>query len=129
MLLRQRHFLPQEQEPRRAGLPRGVFFLIICHLQTSFLWHEKANPQTGRSEVTSLHGFYMKTPHVVLLGGVAYISNGDVYDTFTIRLSASMEVVVASRINGMTDDFLATLRNAQADRESLSYLDDYALPY
>lgn len=38
---------------------------------------------------------------------------GDVYDTFTIRLSASMEVVVASRINGMTDDFLATLRNAE----------------
>ena len=38
---------------------------------------------------------------------------GDVYDTFTIRLSASMEIVVASRINGMTDDFLATLRNAE----------------
>lgn len=38
---------------------------------------------------------------------------GDVYNTFTIKLSASTEVVVASRINGMTDDFLATLRNAE----------------
>ena len=38
---------------------------------------------------------------------------GEVYDTFTIKLSASVEVVVASRINGMTDDFLATLRNAE----------------
>lgn len=38
---------------------------------------------------------------------------GTVYDTFTIRLSASTEVVVASKINGMTDDFLATLRNAE----------------
>lgn len=37
----------------------------------------------------------------------------DVYETFTIRLSGTMEVVVASKINGMTDDFLATLRNAE----------------
>ena len=38
---------------------------------------------------------------------------GSVYQTFTIRLSAGVEVVVASKINGMTDDFLATLRNAE----------------
>ena len=37
----------------------------------------------------------------------------NVYDTFTIRLSSSLEVVVASKINGMTDDFLATLRNTE----------------
>ena len=37
---------------------------------------------------------------------------GNVYDTFTIIISANVEVVVASKINGMTDDFLATLRNA-----------------
>lgn len=37
----------------------------------------------------------------------------DVYKTFTIRLSSSLEIVVASKINGMTDDFLATLRNAE----------------
>ena len=37
----------------------------------------------------------------------------DVYSTFTIKLSADQEVVVASKINGMTDDFLATLRNAE----------------
>ena len=30
---------------------------------------KKASPQTGRVEVTSLHGLYMKTPPVVLLGG------------------------------------------------------------
>ncbi|MFQ7718094.1 MAG: helicase HerA domain-containing protein [Lachnospiraceae bacterium] len=36
-----------------------------------------------------------------------------VYSTFTIKLSDSLEVVVASKINGMTDDFLATLRNAE----------------
>lgn len=38
---------------------------------------------------------------------------GSVYHTFTIKLSASLEIVVASKINGMTDDFLATLRNAE----------------
>mgnify|MGYP001361012973 CR=1 FL=1 len=38
---------------------------------------------------------------------------GSVYSTFTIQLSANIEVVVASKINGMTDDFLATLRNAE----------------
>lgn len=38
---------------------------------------------------------------------------GTVYSTFTIKLSANLEIVVASKINGMTDDFLATLRNAE----------------
>lgn len=37
----------------------------------------------------------------------------DVYSTFTIKLSSDKEVVVASKIDGMTDDFLATLRNAE----------------
>ncbi len=41
-----------------------------------------------------------------------FFKYGNVYETFTIRLSADMEVVVAAKINGMTDDFLATLRNA-----------------
>lgn len=38
---------------------------------------------------------------------------GDVYSTFTIKLSATVEIVVASKVNGMKDDFLATLRNAE----------------
>lgn len=38
---------------------------------------------------------------------------GEVYSTFTIKLNADTEIVVASKINGMTDDFLATLRNAE----------------
>lgn len=38
---------------------------------------------------------------------------GDVYSTFTLKISETMEVVVASKIDGMTDDFLATLRNAE----------------
>lgn len=37
----------------------------------------------------------------------------NVYETFTIIISANVEVVVASKTNGMTDDFLATLRNAE----------------
>lgn len=38
----------------------------------------------------------------------------DVYETITIQLAnKDFEVVVASKINGMTDDFLATLRNAE----------------
>ena len=37
----------------------------------------------------------------------------DVYNTFTIKLSSAIEIVIASKINGMTDDFLATLRNAE----------------
>jgi len=39
--------------------------------------------------------------------------HNDVYNTFTIRLSSSIEIVIASKINGMTDDFLATLRNVE----------------
>jgi len=38
---------------------------------------------------------------------------GSVYSTFTLKLSETLEVVVASKIDGMTDDFLATLRNAE----------------
>ncbi|MBR1685592.1 MAG: hypothetical protein IJ708_10700 [Clostridia bacterium] len=38
---------------------------------------------------------------------------GTIYSTFTIRLSQELEVVVASKKDGMTDDFLATLRNAE----------------
>ena len=38
---------------------------------------------------------------------------GEVYSTITIKLTQDFEVVVASKINGMTDDFLATLRNAE----------------
>lgn len=38
---------------------------------------------------------------------------GEVYSTFTIKLKDNIEIVVASKINGMTDDFLATLRNAE----------------
>lgn len=38
---------------------------------------------------------------------------GEVYSTFTIKLSVDTEIVVASKINGMTNDFLATLRNAE----------------
>ena len=38
---------------------------------------------------------------------------GTVYSTYTIKLNEDIEVVVASKIDGMTDDFLATLRNAE----------------
>ena len=38
---------------------------------------------------------------------------GSVYSTYTIYLKPGLEVVVASKINGMTDDFLATIRNAE----------------
>lgn len=41
-----------------------------------------------------------------------YQYNG-VYDTFTIKLSGEMEIVVASQFDGMTDNFLSTLRNAK----------------
>lgn len=35
------------------------------------------------------------------------------YTTFTVRLSSGLELVVASKMNGMTDGFLVRLRNAQ----------------
>lgn len=47
---------------------------------------------------------------------------GVVYDTFTIKLSASAEVVVASQINGMTDNFLSTLRNAKLTEQQFPIL-------
>ena len=36
----------------------------------------------------------------------------NVYCTFTIKISSDQEIVVASKMNGMTDDFMSTLRNA-----------------
>ena len=36
-----------------------------------------------------------------------------VYRTFTIQLSANMEVVVAAKYKGVTENFLTTLRNAE----------------
>ncbi len=47
---------------------------------------------------------------------------GQVYRTFTIKLSADIELVVASKINGMTDDFLATLRNAELTKKHFPIL-------
>jgi len=41
----------------------------------------------------------------------------DVYETFTLHLSTDMEVVIASKVNGMTDDFLAALRNAELTKK------------
>ncbi len=41
-----------------------------------------------------------------------YSHNG-IYNTFTIKINDKIEVVVASKINGMTNDYLATLRNAE----------------
>lgn len=49
-------------------------------------------------------------------------SYGDVYSTFTVRISEKMQVVVASKINGMTDDFLATLRNAELTEDKFPVL-------
>ncbi|MFV0516386.1 MAG: DNA phosphorothioation-dependent restriction protein DptH [Aminipila sp.] len=40
-------------------------------------------------------------------------SYGNVYSTFTLKISDKMQVVVAAKRDGMTDDFLATLRNAE----------------
>ena len=37
----------------------------------------------------------------------------EVYSTFTIKVRPDLEIVIASKINGMTNDFLATLRNAE----------------
>ncbi len=45
-----------------------------------------------------------------MLGSYSY---GVVYSTYTLKISEKMQVVVASKINGMTDDFLATLRNTE----------------
>lgn len=52
----------------------------------------------NRTEVDGIQGYYKYK---------------DVYETFTIRLSDNIQVVVASKTDGMTDDFLATLRNAE----------------
>lgn len=43
--------------------------------------------------------------------GTLYFS--DFYSTYTIKLSADREIVVAPKVNGMTDAFMATLRNAK----------------
>lgn len=45
-------------------------------------------------------------------GVLGHYDYGDVYSTFTLRCPENLEVVIASKTNGMTDDFLAALRNA-----------------
>ena len=47
---------------------------------------------------------------------------GSVYSTYTIYLKPNLEVVVASKINGMTDDFLATIRNAEMTEDHFPVL-------
>lgn len=42
-----------------------------------------------------------------------YYHYDDVYKTFTIKLSSSVEIVIASEIDGMTEGFFTTLRNAK----------------
>jgi hypothetical protein len=37
----------------------------------------------------------------------------NIYNTYTMHLMDKKDLVIASKINGMTDDFLATLRNAE----------------
>jgi len=53
------------------------------------------------------------------IGEYQYVCrDGSLYKTFTIRLANGEEVIIASQINGMTNDFLcATLRNAANDAE------------
>lgn len=53
------------------------------------------------------------------IGEYQYIcGDGSLYKTFTIRLTGGDEVIIASQIDGMTNDFLcATLRNAANDAE------------
>lgn len=56
------------------------------------------------------HALRAKTQIDGIQGDYQY--NG-VYSTFTIKLSSEIEIVVAAQIDGMTDNFLSTLRNAQ----------------
>ena len=42
-----------------------------------------------------------------------HFTYGSVYSTFTIKISEFREVVIASKLDGMTDDFFTTLRNAE----------------
>lgn len=53
------------------------------------------------------------------IGEYQYVcGDGSLYKTFTIRLTGGDEVIIASQIDGMTNDFLcATLRNAANDAE------------
>lgn len=44
------------------------------------------------------------------------------YETFTVRLAGDLELVVASKINGMTNGFLVKLRNAQLTDKRFSIL-------
>ena len=51
--------------------------------------------------------------HLTKQNIIGTFSLDDVYSTYTIKQNNMMEIVVAAKVNGMTDDFLATLRNAE----------------
>lgn len=49
-------------------------------------------------------------------------SFGDVYDTFTIKISDDIEVVIAAECNDMTENFLAKLRNTKLTEKGFPIL-------
>ena len=105
-----------------AGMPNMLneFYNYIANNTLNFFEARKSTIQPGERYCLKLDNEAMVvgvdqalkniTKENKIRGTFEY---GTVYSTFTIKLTSETEIVVASKIGGMTDDFLATLRNAK----------------
>ena len=96
------------------------FYNYIANNTLSFFQTKASSMQSGERYCLKLDNEEMVEGVNHALSNITALNHiqgtyeyGAVYSTFTIKLSSNLEVVVASKINGMTDDFLATLRNAE----------------
>lgn len=96
------------------------FYNYIANNTISFFQAKSATIQPGERYCLKLDNESMVEGVNKALKDITALNNiqgnfkyGNVYSTFTIKLNSVLEIVVASKINGMTDDFLATLRNAE----------------
>ena len=96
------------------------FYDYIANNTLSFFQRRIASIQPGERYCLKLDNEEMVLGVDKALKNITALNNiqgkfnyGNVYSTFTIKLASELEIVVASKINKMTDDFLATLRNAE----------------
>lgn len=94
------------------------FYKYIANTTISFFQSHAATIRPGEryrlqlDTAEMVYGTYEALRFQTELGKIqGEYQYGNVYNTFTIRLSELMEIVVAAKIDGMSDDFLTTLRN------------------
>lgn len=105
------------------------FYKYIANTTISFFQSHAATIRPGEryrlqlDTAEMVYGTYEALRFQTELGKIqGEYQYGNVYNTFTIRLSELMEIVVAAKIDGMSDDFLTTLRNENLTEKHFRFL-------